>query len=209
MIEAQLKDINNNSTGIVELPDEIFGLEERVDIMHTAVVNYLANQRQGTHATKTRGLVSGGGKKPWRQKHTGRARHGSNRSPLWKGGGTTFGPLPRDYSAKLNKKVKRLAVKIALSSKLKSSELLIIDEIRFEKPSTKEMVAVLKRLNVDSKKVLIVLDEVEENIVLSARNIIGVTVTLYKNLNTYDILAHDFLIITRDTVDAIKKGMVA
>lgn len=207
MIEAQVKDINNNDTGIVELPESVFGLEERVDILHTAVKSYLANQRQGTHSTKTRGFVQGGGKKPWRQKHTGRARHGTNRSPLWKGGGTTFGPLPRDYTLKLNKKFKRLAVKTALSSKLNSEEIVIVNELRLEKPKTKDMVAILERLGIDDKKVLIVMSEVDENIVLSARNIIGVKVTLHRNLNTYDIIAHDVLVTTKDTIELMKSSM--
>lgn len=203
-METEIKDTSNKTIEKITLPKEIFGLEVRGDILHTVVVQYLANQRQGTHATKTKGLVRGGGKKPWRQKHTGRARHGSIRSPLWKGGGTTFGPLPRDYSYKVNKKVKRLAVKIALSAKYNDGEIAVVDAIHLEKPRTKDMVQILKNLGVDGKSVLVVLGEKDERVVLSARNIVGVDVAMVSDLNTYEILSHDMLLMTRKALDTMR-----
>ncbi|RMG66802.1 MAG: 50S ribosomal protein L4 [Nitrospirae bacterium] len=205
MPEIEVKDRENKVVGKITLPENIFGLKVKKDILHAAVVNYLANQRQGTHATKTRGMVSGGGKKPWRQKHTGRARHGSIRSPLWKGGGVVFGPQPRDYSYKLPKKQKRLALKIALSAKLKDDELTVVDSINFDKPRTKDMVTFLKGLGLDSKSVLIVTEEKDDNVYLSARNIPGVDVMRAQDLNTYEILVHQNVVITRDALKKIQE----
>ncbi len=205
MPEIEIKDRENKVVGKITLPENIFGLEVKKDILHTAVVNYLANQRQGTHATKTRGMVRGGGKKPWRQKHTGRARHGSIRSPLWKGGGVVFGPQPRDYSYKLPKKQKRLALKVALSAKLKDGELTVVDSLNFEKPRTKDMVAFLKGLNLDSSSVLIVTEDKDENVYLSARNIHGVDVMRAQDLNTYEVLVHQNVVITKDALKKIQE----
>ncbi len=205
MPEIEVKDRENKVVGKITLPENIFGLEVRKDILHTAVVNYLANQRQGTHATKTRGMVRGGGKKPWRQKHTGRARHGSIRSPLWKGGGVVFGPQPRDYSYKLPKKQKRLALKVALSAKLKDGELTVVDSLNFDKPRTKDMVAFLKGLNLDSSSVLVVTEDRDENVFLSARNIPGVDVMRAQDLNTYEVLVHQNLVITKDALKKIQE----
>ncbi|KJR43205.1 Ribosomal protein L4/L1e, bacterial-type [Candidatus Magnetoovum chiemensis] len=204
MLEAEVKDIDNQIKEKIELPKEYFGKEVRKDILHEAVVNYLANQRQGTHSTKTKGKVRGGGKKPWRQKHTGRARCGSTRSPIWKGGGTVFGPQPRDYSYKLNKKFKQLAVKIALSAKHKDGEVIVLDSIKLDMPKTKEMFNILNKLNVLDKTVLILLHDVDKNIVLSSRNIVGIDVTTARYMTTYEILAHDIIIITKDTINALK-----
>ncbi|MBF0607830.1 MAG: 50S ribosomal protein L4 [Candidatus Magnetobacterium sp. LHC-1] len=216
MIEAEIRDVDNNIVDRVQLPQEIFGLEVRQDILQSAVVNYLANQRQGTHATKTRGLVRGGGRKPWKQKHTGRARHGSNRSPLWKGGGTIFGPQPRDYSFKLNKQFKRLALNTALSAKLSEGKLLVINALQVEKVSTKGIVGILGKLGIEQQRVLIVLPPARQpgadatvdgsvldnnrRVVLSARNIYGVRVINVTDINTYGILAHDYVLMTKDSL---------
>ncbi|NOX20964.1 MAG: 50S ribosomal protein L4 [Nitrospirae bacterium] len=205
MPEIEIKDRQNNVVGKMTLPESIFGLEVRTDILHTAVVNYLANQRQGTHATKTRGMVRGGGRKPWRQKHTGRARHGSIRSPIWKGGGVVFGPQPRDYSYKLPKKQKRLALKTALSAKLQDGELTVVDSLSFEKPRTKDMVEFLKGLGLDSSSVLIVTEDKDENVYLSARNIPGVDVMRAQDLNTYELLVHQHVVMTKDALKKVQE----
>jgi large subunit ribosomal protein L4 len=206
MLEAEIRDKKNGVVEKVELPEGIFGLEVRSDILHMAVLNFLANQRQGTHATKTRGLVRGGGRKPWKQKHTGRARHGSIRSPLWKGGGTTFGPQPRDYSYKLNKKLKRLALKTALSSKYADGELVIIDSIEIEKPKTKDLISLMAALGLSGIKVLIVVNDDADggNLVLSSRNIPGVNVARVSDVNTYTLLYHDKVLMTKKSLEAIR-----
>ncbi len=201
MPETELKDTNNKVKGSVRLPEELFGLSARKDIIHASVKNFLANQRQGTHATKTKGLVSGGGKKPWKQKHTGRARAGSSRSPLWRGGGTIFGPQPRDYSYRLPRNVRRRAVGEALSAKLSSGEVTIVDMIAVAKPRTREMTDILKGLGLDGKSVLVVLPEKDQNIMLSARNIPGVKVSRVADLNAYDILSHSTLLMTKGAID--------
>jgi large subunit ribosomal protein L4 len=205
MPEIEVKDINNNVVEKVTLPESIFGLEVKTALLHEAVVNYLANQRQGTHATKTRGMVRGGGRKPWRQKHTGRARHGSIRSPLWRGGGVVFGPQPRDYSYEMPKKQRRLALKTALSAKLKEGELIVVDKISFEQPKTKEMVSLLKSLGLNGNSVLIVTADKNENVYLSARNIPGVTVMRAMDLNTYQVLVHERVVLTKDALQKIQE----
>jgi large subunit ribosomal protein L4 len=205
MPEVEVKDRNNNVIEKITLPEDVFGREVREDILHTAVVNYLANQRQGTHSTKTRSAVRGGGKKPWRQKHTGRARHGSIRSPLWRGGAIVFGPQPRDYYYKLPKKQKRLALKTALSAKLQDNELTVIDNIALDKPKTKEMVSLLKNIGLNGKSVLIVTADKDENVYLSARNIPGVDVIRAVDINTYDILVHDHVLVTREALAKIQE----
>jgi large subunit ribosomal protein L4 len=205
MPQVEVKDINNNVVGTVSLPESIFGVEVKEHLLHAAVVNYLANQRQGTHATKTRGMVSGGGRKPWRQKHTGRARHGSIRSPIWRGGGTVFGPQPRDYSYKMPKKQKRLALKSALSAKLQDGELIVVDSLNIDEPKTKKMVEVLKGLGIDGESVLVVTKDKDENVLLSARNIPGVTVRRAQDINTYEILVHNRVILTKDALQRIQE----
>lgn len=203
MPEIEIKDRNNNTIEKINLHEEVFGGRAKRGMLHQAVVNFLANQRQGTHSTKTKGLVRGGGKKPYRQKHTGRARSGSNRSPLWRGGGTIFGPQPRDYSFTVPKKVKRRALMAALHEKLSSNEIVVVDSIAMEKPKTKEMMTILKNLGLDKKKVLIVLPECNDPIALSARNIPGVAVTRAMDLNTYDVLASNMLLVTREALSSL------
>ena len=203
MPEREVRDINNKVTGSVNLPEAIFGLPVRKDILHTSVINFLANQRQGTHSTKTKGLVSGGGKKPWKQKHTGRARAGSIRSPLWRGGGTIFGPQPRDYSYRLPKSLKRRAVGEAFSAKVSDGAMTIVDTIAVEKPRTKEVVKILRNLGLEGKSVLIVLPEKDDNILLSARNIPGVKVSRVADLNPYEILTHETILITKGALDKV------
>jgi len=205
MPEVEVKDRNNKVVEKLTMPESIFGLELNSALLHSAVVNYLANQRQGTHATKTRGMVRGGGKKPYRQKHTGRARHGSIRSPLWKGGGTVFGPQPRDYSFRMPKKQKRKALKTALSVKLSEGSITVVDGLDFEKPRTKDMIVFLDGLGLGEKKVLIVTEERNENVYLSARNIPGVDVTRAQDLNTYEILVHEHLLMTRAALERIQE----
>jgi large subunit ribosomal protein L4 len=203
MPEIEVRDKNNKVVEKLTLPESIFGLQVRSDLLHEAVVNYLANQRQGTHATKTRGLVRGGGKKPFRQKGTGRARQGSIRSPLMKGGGTVFGPQPRDYYYKMPKKQKRLALKTALSSKMKDGQFSIIDSIDFEKPKTKDMLALLEGLGINGKSVLVVIPEKNDNVYLSARNIPGVNVVRAVDLNTYELMVHKHVLMTRDALNKV------
>ncbi|NCO82912.1 MAG: 50S ribosomal protein L4 [Nitrospirae bacterium CG_4_10_14_3_um_filter_44_29] len=204
MPEIEIKDRNNKKAGKINLPDEIFGIKASEGVMHDSVVNFLANQRQGTHATKTKGLVSGGGRKPWKQKHTGRARAGSSRSPLWRSGGTAFGPQPRDYSYSIPRKVKHLALKNALSAKLADGEIMLIDDLSISKPSTKDMAAIIKTLGFEGQSLLIVLPENNKNIKLSARNIAGVHVACASDLNAYTVIAHSRLLITKGAVAGIK-----
>ena len=200
---VELKDRNNNIIGKINLRDEVFGLQAKPDVLHEVVTNYLANQRQGTHATKTKGLVRGGGRKPFKQKHTGRARAGSNRSPLWRGGGTTFGPQPRDYSYDLPKKVKRIAVKTALSIKISEGAITVIDGFSLTQPKTKDMVTTLKNLGFEGKKVLIVTPEKDEAVILSTRNIPGVRVVRVSDLNSYDVIVSNRLLMTKDAVSRL------
>jgi len=206
MPELDIKDKNNTVVEKIALSDDLFGVSAKQGVLHEAVVNFLANQRQGTHATKTKGLISGGGKKPWKQKGTGRARSGSTRSPLWRGGGTIFGPQPRDYSYKLPKKVKRLALMNAFHEKLSSGEVIILDGFSIEKPRTKDVVAILKNLELQNKSVLIILPEKDDSVVLSARNIPGVKVVRAADVNVYDVIAHTMLLMTKDA--ALKLGEI-
>lgn len=209
MPEIDIKDRNNKKAGKINLPEEIFGLKASGAVMHDSVINFLANQRQGTHATKTKGLVSGGGKKPWKQKHTGRARAGSSRSPLWRKGGTAFGPQPRDYSYSIPRKVKHLALKNALSAKLADGEITLIDDLSINKPSTKDMAAMIKTLGFEGQSLLIVIPENNNNIKLSARNIAGVHVACASDLNAYTVIAHSRLLITKGAVAGIKGAETA
>jgi len=204
MPKVALYNIQGDKVGEVELSDDVFGVEVRPDIMHRAVVSYLANQRLGTASTLRRGEVSGGGRKPWRQKGTGRARHGSIRSPLWRKGGIVFGPKPRSFNINLPKKMKRFALKSALSAKTKENELILLDNLTMEVPKTKQMVSILKNLKAD-KKSLIVLADKDENVVKSARNIPGVKTTYVNTLNVYDILNHDYLIMTQEAAKRVEE----
>lgn len=199
----ELKDTRNAVRGSLTLPESVFGQAERDDLMHASVVNYLANQRQGTHATKTKGLVSGGGKKPWKQKHTGRARAGSNRSPLWRKGGTIFGPQPRDYSYRIPKAVRRQALAAALSAKLSGGEITVVEGLAFERPRTKAMVEILRNLGLEGKSTLVILPEKDEAVLRSARNIPGVHVARARDLNPYAVLTHERILMTRGAADAI------
>ena len=188
----------------IALSDAIFAITPNASAMHLCVVAYLANQRQGTQSTLTRAEVRGGGKKPWRQKGSGRARQGSIRSPQWTHGGIALGPKPREYGKTVNKKVRRLAMKSALSSKVAAEELIVLDSLEMNEIKTKEVVSVLKALET-GKKVLIVLPEQNENVYRSARNIKGVKTTLVSTLNVYDILNCDSLVVLKDAVSKIEE----
>lgn len=190
--------------GTVELNDSIFGVEPNTAVVHEVVKNHLANCRQGTQSALTRAEVSGGGKKPWRQKGSGRARQGSIRSPQWTHGGIALGPKPREYGKTVNKKVRRLAMKSALSSKVAAEELIVLDSLEMNEIKTKEVVSVLKALET-GKKVLIVLPEKNETVYRSARNIKGVKTTLVSTLNVYDILNCDSLVVLKDAVSKIEE----
>ncbi len=204
MPKVALYNINGEQVGEIELNDSVFGVPVHRSVMHDAVVAYLAGLRRGTHDTKTRAEVSGGGKKPWRQKGTGRARHGSIRSPIWRGGGIVFGPHPRDYSIRLPKKVRRLAIKSALSSKVEEGSIMVLDDLKMDQPKTKEMSRILNNLKID-KKALVVIAGNDENVVKSARNIPGVKPVSASWLNVYDILAHNTLVITKDAVTRVEE----
>jgi len=204
MPKVALYNTNGEQVGDIELNDSVFGVAVNQAVLHDAVVAYQANQRQGTHDTKTRAEVSGGGRKPWRQKGTGRARHGSTRSPIWRGGGIVFGPHPRDYSIKLPKKVRRLAMRSALSSKVESGNILVLDSLSLDQPKTKDMVRILENLKV-ANKALVVIAGKDSNVVKSARNIPGVKSTAAGLLNVYDLLAHQTLVITRDAVSRVEE----
>jgi len=206
MPEINIKDKNNTSVGKMDVPESIFGVTAKAGVLHSAVVNFLANQRQGTAATKTKGLVSGGGKKPWKQKSTGRARSGSSRSPLWRGGGTVFGPKPRDYSYSLPKKAKKAALNAAISGKLADGEIIVIDGFGLEKPSTKDMVLILKNLGLTGKSTLIVLPEKNDAVFLSARNIPGVKVTRVTDLNPYEVAANRWILFDRQSVEMLTEA---
>ncbi len=201
---VNLYNMNGEKIGDIELSDSVFGAEINADLMHRVVVNQLANRRQGTQSTKTRGEVRGGGRKPWRQKGTGRARHGSIRSPIWTKGGIALGPKPRSYRYTLPKKVKRAALKSALSSKVAENEILVLDALNFDEIKTKQMVKVLNNLKVDSTA-LIVLPEKDEKVEKSARNIPGIKTALVNTINVYDILKHDKFIITKDAVSKVEE----
>ncbi|MDA8174410.1 MAG: 50S ribosomal protein L4 [Nitrospiraceae bacterium] len=204
MPQIDIKDTSNKVVGKMDL-SERFAIEGSQPLMHEAVVNYLANQRQGTHATKTKGLVSGGGKKPWKQKHTGRARSGSSRSPLWRGGGTIFGPQPRDYSYELPKTARRKALFAALSTKIAEGSVQVIDSFKFSAPKTREMAGVLNALGAAGRFTMIVLDGQDENLLLSARNVPGLMVAQAKDLNIYDVLASDLLLVTAGAMKALEE----
>lgn len=202
MPKVKLYNIACQETGEIELNDSVFGVDYNEAVIHQAVVRQMANERLGTHATKTRGLVRGGGKKPWKQKGTGRARVGSIRSPLWVGGGTVFGPTPRSHAKDMPRKARQLAVKSALSEKLRANELIVIDAIDFEAPKTKNVVKMLADLHSEGKALIV---DGARNTVLSARNIPGVKAYAPSGLNIYDIVNTDKLFLTQEAVKKIEE----
>ena len=195
---------DGSENGTVELQDAIFGIEPNNNVVYDAILMQRAGQRQGTHATKNRSAVRGGGRKPWRQKGTGRARQGSIRSPQWRGGGIVFGPTPRDYSYRLNKKVRRLAIKSVLSQKVLDGDLVVVDELALDTPKTKEFVAVLNNLKL-SGKVLLAIEADNENIALSARNIEGISVLAADQLNVLDVANNEKLVLTKKALAKIEE----
>ena len=204
MPKVDVYNIEGKKVSDIELNEAIFGIEPNEDIVHSVLVNYLANQRQGTQNTKTRTEVSGGGRKPWRQKGTGRARQGSIRAPHWVGGGVALGPKPRSYKYRVNKKERRLAIRSVLSSKVLENELVVVDAINFKEIKTKNMVNALTNLKVEGKT-LIVLPEKNENVQKSARNIEGVKTSLVNTINVYDLLKYTNLVVTLDTVKKLEE----
>ncbi len=195
--------MEGNQVGELELNDAVFGVEINQHLIHKAVVSQLANKRQGTQSAKTRSEVSGGGRKPWRQKGTGHARQGSTRAPQWTGGGVVFAPKPRNYSIKLNKKEKRIALKSVLTSRVVENKFIVLDELKFDEIKTKKFQAVLNNLKVN--KALVVLGEKNDNVYLSARNIPNVQTALVNTINVYDILKYNTMIVTKDAVAAIEE----
>ena len=204
MPKVALLNQNGSQVGDIELNEAVFGIEPNQSVLFEAIVMQRASLRQGTHKTKIRSEVAGGGRKPWRQKGTGRARQGSIRSPQWRGGGTVFGPTPRSYSYKLPKKVRRLAIKSALSSKVLEENILVLETLTFDAPKTKEFKSVLGGLSVE-KKALIVTADLDENVALSARNIPGVTVVTADGINVLDVVNHDKLIMTKAAVEKVEE----
>lgn len=204
MPKVALFNQDGTQAGDIELNETVFGIEPNNHVLFEAVVMQRASLRQGTHKTKIRSEVAGGGRKPWRQKGTGRARQGSIRSPQWRGGGTVFGPVPRSYSYKLPKKVRRLAIKSALSSKVLEENILVIESLAFEAPKTKDFKGFLGNLSVE-KKALIVTSDLDENVALSARNIPGVTVVTASGITVLDVLNHDKLIMTKAAVEKVEE----
>jgi len=194
--------LSGGKAGAVELPDEVFGVQVNVPVMHRVVRAQLAAARAGTHSTKTRSEVRGGGKKPWRQKGTGRARQGSIRAPQWTGGGVVFGPQPRDHSVRVNKKEKVLALRSALTDRLAGGNVVVLESLDFEEPKTRRAVEVIEALDLDGRKLLFVLDGLEDAAIKSLRNLPGVHLLTFDQLNTYDVLASDTVVFTRDSLDA-------
>lgn len=203
MATVAVYNIEGKEVDKINLNDNIYGVEINENIVHKAVVTYLANQRQGTQSAKTRSEVSGGGRKPWRQKGTGHARQGSTRSPQWTGGGVVFAPKPRDYSVKMNKREKQIALFSALSSKVQDSKLIVVDELALEEVKTAKFAEILKNLKAD--KALVVTKEKNDNVILSSRNIPDVDTIMSSTINVYDILKHDALVMTKDAALAIEE----
>ena len=203
MANVSVYNMEGKEVGTMELNDAVFGVEVNEHLVHMAVVNQLANNRQGTQKAKTRSEVSGGGRKPWRQKGTGHARQGSTRAPQWTGGGIVFAPVPRDYSFKMNKKEKRAALKSALTSRVQDNKLIVLDELTMDAPKTKAMQTVLNNLNVN--KALVVIKENDANVVLSARNIPTIKTSLVNTLNVYDVMKYSTVVVTKDAVAAIEE----
>ena len=203
MASVAVYNIEGKEVDKLELNDSVFGVEINEHLVHMAVVSQLANNRQGTQSAKTRSEVSGGGRKPWRQKGTGHARQGSTRSPQWTGGGVVFAPKPRDYSIKMNKKEKQLALKSALTSKVQDSKLIVVDELKMDEIKTKKFVEIMN--NLKAQKALVVTKDVEKNVVLSANNVPDVKTAVSNEINVYDILKYDTLVLTKDAVAAIEE----
>ena len=203
MAQVSVYNMEGQEVGTIELNDAIFGVEVNEHLVHMAVVQHLANMRQGTQKAKTRGEVSGGGRKPWRQKGTGHARQGSTRSPQWTGGGVVFAPTPRDYSFKINKKEKRAALKSALTNKVTGSNLIVLDELKLDEIKTKNFVRVMNNLKVEAG--LVVLAESDTNVALSARNLAQVDTCVADSINVYDIMKAKKLVLTRDAVAKIEE----
>ena len=203
MATVSVYNMEGNEVGTIELSDAVFGVDVNEHLVHMAVVAQLANKRQGTQKAKTRSEVSGGGRKPWRQKGTGHARQGSTRAPQWTGGGVVFAPTPRSYEIKLNKKERRLALKSALTSRVQENKLIVLDELKLSAPKTKDMQKVLDALKVN--KALVVLNENDANVVLSTRNIPDVVTVLANTINVYDILKYNTVILTKASVAAIEE----
>lgn len=203
MAKVSVYNMEGKEVGTIELSDAVFGAEINEHLVHMAVVQQLANNRQGTKKAKTRAEVSGGGRKPWRQKGTGHARQGSTRAPQWTGGGVVFAPVPRDYSFKLNKKEKRAALKSALTSKVQDSRLIVLDELKFDEIKTKNFVRVMNNLKVE--KGLVVIAENDPNVVLSARNLAEVNTTLVSTINVYDVMKAKTVVLTKDAVEKIEE----
>lgn len=203
MANVSVYNMEGKAVGTIELNDAVFGVEVNEHLVHLAVVQQLANKRQGTQSAKTRAEVSGGGRKPWRQKGTGHARQGSTRSPQWKGGGVVFAPKPREYSFKLNRKEKRLALKSALSSRVAAEKIVVLEDLKLDEIKTKKMAAVLENLKVS--KALVVVGEKNDNVTLSAKNIPSIRTALPNSINVYDILKYDTLVLTKDAVAKIEE----
>ena len=203
MANVAVYNMEGKEVGTMELNDAVFGVEVNEHLVHLAVVNQLANNRQGTQKAKTRSEVSGGGKKPWRQKGTGHARQGSTRAPQWTGGGVVFAPTPRDYTFKMNKKEKRLALKSVLTSRVQENKLIVVDELKLSEIKTKNKKAVLDALKVE--KALIVLNENDQNVILSARNIANVKTALTNTINVFDILKYNTVVVTKAAVETIEE----
>ncbi|QHW32671.1 50S ribosomal protein L4 [Paenibacillus rhizovicinus] len=204
MPKVALFSVNGSQVGEIELSEAVFGVEPNVHVLHSAVLLQQASERRGTHKTKGRSEVRGGGRKPWKQKGTGRARQGSIRAPQWVGGGTVFGPTPRSYSFKLPKKVRRLAIKSALSSKVIDNEIIVLDQLAFAQPKTKEFAAILTNLKV-ARKALIVTANYEDNVALSARNLPNVKFVAADGINVLDVMKYDQLIITKEAVEKVQE----
>ena len=204
MANVAVYNMEGKEVGTIELNDSVFGVEVNEHLVHMAVVQQLANKRQGTQKAKTRSEVSGGGRKPWRQKGTGHARQGSTRAPQWTGGGVVFAPVPRDYSFKLNRKEKQAALKSVLTDKVANNNLIVVDELIFDENKTKKFQAVLTNLQID-KKALVVLNDNDQNVVLSARYIPTVKTSLTNSINVYDVLNANKLVLTKDAVKTIEE----
>ena len=204
MANVSVFNMKGAEVGTIDLNDAVFGVEVNEHLVHLAVVQQLANNRQGTQKAKTRSEVSGGGRKPWRQKGTGQGRQGSTRAPQWTGGGVVFAPVPRDYTVKMNKKEKKAALKSALTSKVQDSKFIVLDELSFDEIKTKNFVEVLNNLKVD-KKAIVVMPEIDEKVIMSARNIPTVQTTLVNTLNVYDVMNGGTVIVTKDAVAKIEE----
>ena len=203
MANVSVYNIEGNEVGTIDLNDAVFGVEVNEHLVHMAVVNQLANNRQGTQKAKTRSEVSGGGRKPWRQKGTGHARQGSTRAPQWTGGGVVFAPVPRDYEVKMNKKERRAALKSALTSKVQDNKLVVVDSLTLAEAKTKEMQKVLTNLKADKALVITAADD--QNVAISARNIADVQTATVNTMNVYDVMKHNTVVVTKDAVASIEE----